>query len=260
VNTTVELEAGLRLQASSPAQDYRSEGGAQGSEDGWPTRAFAAGGQIAKESGRAQSGQLADERVGKTGKKGGQTSDNGMRPDINRGGQIAKESERAQGGQITDGAWGGQIAQVIPLSSAHHNSCAWVGKVATPHKPAPDNTIPAQQPADGQAASWIKSLLPESQSGWWEVGVRGKGFVVKFRWRDADRQTLLFPQITGAQFISLTQSGSGEAARILHERINADLHRFLLNPAKRDKALAVAAKLGIDLSEPDVHSLMSKKI
>jgi hypothetical protein len=135
-----------------------------------------------------------------------------------------------------------------------------VGKVATPDKPAPDNTIHGQQPADGQAASWIKSLLPEPQSGWWEVGVRGKGFAVKFRWRDADRQTLLFPQITGAQFIALTQSGSLEAARILRERISADLHNFLLDPARRGKALAVAAKLGIDLSEPDVHSLISKEM
>src|SRR5262249_11052210 len=142
---------------------------------------------------------------------------------------------------------GGQTAQLIPQSSAHPNSSAWVCDALTLENPAPDEAIAHQQPMDGQAASWLKSLLPEPQNGWWEVNVKGKGFAVKFRWRDTDRQTLLFPQITGAQFIYLKQSGSEEAARILRERIIANLHSFLLNPSKRDKALAVAARLGIDL-------------
>ena len=62
---------------------------------------------------------------------------------------------------------------------------------ATPANPAPDDAIPGQQPADGQGASWLKSLLPEPQSGWWEVSVKGKGFAVKFRWRDTDLCTAL---------------------------------------------------------------------
>ena len=82
------------------------------------------------------------------------------------------------------------------------------------------------------------------------MSVKGKGFAVKFRWRDTERQTLLFPQITGEHFIALKQNRSEEAARILRERISANLHSFLLNPAKRDKALAVAVKLGIDLPYP----------
>jgi len=184
VNTTPELEADLLFQASSPAQGYLSEGGAQGVADKRPTQDSAIGGQIAKERGRPQSGQVTDERVGKTGKKSGHPSDDGTKATCNK---------------------------------------------------------------DGQATRWLKSLMPESQSGWWEVNVKGKGFAVKFRWRDTARQTLLFPQITGEEFTSLKQSGSEEAARILRERISANLHNFLLDPAKRDKALIVARKLGTNL-------------
>jgi hypothetical protein len=154
-------------------------------------------------------------------------------------GQISKENERAQGGQVT-----GKRVGKTRKKSGHPLED---GMSATANK-------------GGQAASWLKSLLPESQNGWWEVSVKGKGFAVKFRWRDADRQTLLFPQVTDAQFIALTQSASEEAAIILHDRITANLHSFLLDPAKREKALVVAAKLGINLSVPAVHSLMGNEI
>jgi hypothetical protein len=229
VNTHPEPEVDTQPQASSPAQDNRVEGDPQGGAEKQPARAYVTGGQIADESDRAQGGQVTDERVGKTDKKGGQASHDEMNTNDNQG---------------------GQTAQVLPQSSAHPNSSAWVGDTLSPENPAPDDAIAHQQPVDGQAASWLKCLLPESQNGWWEVNVKGKGFAVKFRWRDTDRQTLLFPQITVEQFIALKQSGSEEAARILRERISANLHSFLLNPAKRDKALAVAAKLGADLSYP----------
>jgi hypothetical protein len=195
VNTTSEPEADLRLQASSPAQGYLSEGGAQGVANKRSAQASARGGQIAKERERAQSGQVKNnknKRMGKTVKKSGHPSDDGTSATNNEGGPIT-------------------------------------------------------QFVDGQATGWLKSLLPEPQSGWWEVNVKGKGFAVKFRWRDAARQTLLFPQITGAQFIALKQSGSEEAARILRERISANLQSFLLDPTKRDKALIVARKLGTNL-------------
>jgi len=135
-----------------------------------------------------------------------------------------------------------------------------VGKTGKKSGHPSDDGTSAAYNKDGQAARWLKSLMPEPQSGWWEVSVKGKGFAVKFRWRDTARKTLLFPQITGEEFTSLKHSGSEEAARILRERISANLHGFLLDPAKRDKALAVAAKLGIDLSVPAVHSLMNKEI
>jgi hypothetical protein len=186
VNTTPEPEVDLRLQASSPAQDYQSEGGAQGTAEKRPAQASNVCEQIVKDNDRAQGGQVTDEGVGKTGKKSGHPSEDGTRAICNK---------------------------------------------------------------EGQAASWLKGLLPDPQSGWWEVGVKGKGFAVKFRWRDTARQTLLFPQITAEEFTSLKQSGYEESARILRERINANLYDFLLYQAKRDKALIVARKLGTNLDE-----------
>ena len=186
MNTTTEAEADIRLQASSPAQTYQSEGGAQDAAEKRPAQASNASEQIVKDNDRPQGGHVTDERVGKTGKKSGHPSDDGTGVTYNK---------------------------------------------------------------DGQAASWLKGLLPEPQSGWWEVGVKGKGFAVKFRWRDTVRQTLLFPQITAEEFTSLKQSGSEESARILRERISANLHSFLLDPTKRDKALIFARKLGTNLDE-----------
>ena len=186
MNTTPEPEVDLRLQASSPAQDYQSEGGAQCAAEKRVAQAFNACEQIVKDNDRAQGGQVTDEGVGKTGKKSGHPSEDGTSAACNK---------------------------------------------------------------DGQAASWLKGLLPEPQSGWWEVSVKGKGFAIKFRWRDTARQTLLFPQITAEEFTSLKQSGSEKAARILRKRISANLQNFLLDPAKRDKALIVAWKLGTNLDE-----------
>lgn len=155
------------------------------------------------------------------------------------GGQIIEESEIARGGQV------------------RNKRVGRTGKKGGQHS---DHIVSANDNQGGQAANWLKSLLPESQNGWWEVGVKGKGFAVKFRWRDTDRQTLIFPQISREEFTSLSQSEPEKASGILRERIITNLHSFLPDPAKRDKALAVAARLGIDLSVPAVHSLIDKDI
>ena len=137
-------------------------------------------------------GQVIGKGIGKPRKKSGQPlSDKGM---------------------STNGNEGGQLAQVILLSPSHTNPRLWVGNAATSENLMLDDAISGEQPADGKAAHWLKRLLPESQSGWWEVGFKGKGFTVKFRWRDTSRQTLLFPQITGKEFRNLRQSGDVEAS------------------------------------------------
>lgn len=154
----------------------------------------------------APGGRTMGRRVGKAGQEGGRHSDAGMDANSNQGARLAR---------------------VILLSSAHPAPHAWVGR-------------------DGQATNWLKSLLPESQNGWWEVDVKGKGLAIKFRWRDPRRRTLLFPLLTSEQFKTLKESKSEEASRILRERIAANLQNFFLDPAKRDKALVAAKKLGID--------------
>jgi hypothetical protein len=103
----------------------------------------------------------------------------------------------------------------------------------------------------GQVDSlWIKSVLPEASSGWWDVYQKDNGFAVKFRWRDQGRQTLTFPQISYQQLQVIRESAPDEAQRIMRERISASFQRFLIDPDKRDKALLVAQKLGISPNAP----------
>jgi len=88
--------------------------------------------------------------------------------------------------------------------------------------------------------------LPEASSGWWYVYQKDNGFAVKFRWRDRGRQTLTFQQISFQHLQALRERVPDETGRIMRERISANLRKFLLTPDKRDKALLVAQKLGID--------------
>lgn len=99
---------------------------------------------------------------------------------------------------------------------------------------------------DEPASQWLKSLLPEVSGGWWDVYPRDNGFAVRFRWRDQGRQTLTFPWISNQHLQDLKQSDPDETGRIISERITDSLQRFLFDPDKRDKALLVARKLGID--------------
>ncbi len=172
-----------------------------------------------------------------------------------KSGLPSEGGQPSRNGVGTDEKWGGQPAQVISLFAAHskpHNSAttqvgnpAATGEVGNP-APQEDNK-PLNEQMGGQAAEWLKSVLPKSQTGWWEVAAKGKGLTVKFRWRDPERQTLLFPQITSQQFDILRKSDYAEAVRITGEQIALHLRNLSLDPAKRDKALLAAQKLGIDL-------------
>jgi hypothetical protein len=98
----------------------------------------------------------------------------------------------------------------------------------------------------GQVDSlWLKTVLPEASSGWWDVYQKDNGFAVKFRWRDRGRQTLTFPRISYQHLQALRESAPDETGRVMRDRITASLRKFLLTPDKRDKALLVAQKLGI---------------
>jgi len=99
--------------------------------------------------------------------------------------------------------------------------------------------------ANEQAPQWLKAVLPEMTNGWWDVYPKGRGFAVKFCWRDPDRQTLTFPRISHQELHALRQSSPDETGRFMRDRIFASLRRFLIDPDKRDKATLVARKLGI---------------
>lgn len=107
---------------------------------------------------------------------------------------------------------------------------------------------------DSQSAQadslWLKSILPEASSGWWDVYQKDNGFAIKFRWRDQRRQTLTFPKISYQQLQGLRDSAPNEAQRTMREQTSSSLRRFLIDPEKRDKALIVARKLGIDPDAP----------
>jgi hypothetical protein len=107
---------------------------------------------------------------------------------------------------------------------------------------------------DSQSAQadslWLKSILPEASSGWWDVYQKDNGFAIKFRWRDQRRQTLTFPKISYQQLQGLRDSAPDEAQMTMREQTSSSLRRFLIDPEKRDKALIVARKLGIDPDAP----------
>ncbi len=69
------------------------------------------------------------------------------------------------------------------------------------------------EPANEQASQWLKAILPEMTNGWWDVYPKGRGFAVKFCWRDPERQTLTFPRISYEQFQTLKQSAPDEVEK-----------------------------------------------
>jgi hypothetical protein len=280
VETSLKLGDDSRLQTRSPARNIQSESApaaeiAEGSEEasmlvGTGRRsederetAFSRGSRDGKTGERpmrlATSSEQGEQTVspdiderrgsnyGRLGEQPVEESDNlgEQRTSVDRGslrGKTGEQSQRKRGSRQL----GGRPGQVTPPSAAH----------STPHSPTSENaeaakSTPDYAPSGGglsyeQATHWLKTVLPEASGGWWDVYRKDNGFAVKFRWRNQRRQTLTFPSISHQQLQSLRQSAPDEIRGIINERISASLRRFLLDPDKRDKALLVAQKLGID--------------
>jgi len=98
---------------------------------------------------------------------------------------------------------------------------------------------------DESPSQWLKSLLPEAASGWWDVYFKGAALAIRFCWRDPAPQRLGFPAINSDHFQSLKQRDLVEVKQELQVRIEQHLRELLLNPDKRAKAMAAAEKLGI---------------
>lgn len=129
---------------------------------------------------------------------------------------------------------GEQTAEMISLLSA-------------PPVPRLQQRQPSGGVEDEQAPQWLKAVLPEANNGWWDVYLRGTGFAVKFCWRAGGPQKLTFPRIDLGQFQDFKQRAAGEVKEIFRAQITGHLQSLLRDPARRDKALAVARKLGIYL-------------
>ena len=99
------------------------------------------------------------------------------------------------------------------------------------------------------AAQWLKSILPEVSNGWWDVRDKGTGMAIKFRWRDPDLQVITPLSVTSEQLEALRQNSCEEAKSRIRQQIALRLYNISLDPAKREKALIVARKLGINLDE-----------
>jgi hypothetical protein len=104
--------------------------------------------------------------------------------------------------------------------------------------------------ADAQplrASQWLKSILPEAANGWWDVRDKGSGVTIKFRWRAPNLQVITLLSVTSEQFEILKESPYEDAKSMIREKISLRLQSISLDPARRDKALIAARKLGIDL-------------
>ena len=83
--------------------------------------------------------------------------------------------------------------------------------------------------------------------GWWDVRDKGNVATIKFRWRDSGLQVITLLSVTSEQFEILKQSDYEAAKSTVRKKISLRLHSLSLDPARRDKAMIAARKLGIDL-------------
>jgi hypothetical protein len=287
VSDALEHEAPCQSQACSPAQNDLTEESEQCGEDPEVTQGLAISLQTAQDEGRLQFTEMADEwdmleshsvqggsllahrsnGVGKNGSVRRQADQPLASKENQVGGQgMVRAGRKIEnvGGQAMDewadmnGNRGGRPIPSDSVVSAHPpfsqlTTSDWVDDIDPSEGHLAENPISGERPMEEKPTHLLKSLLPESQSGWWEVDAKGKGLVAKFRWRvphgsdGPERQTLLFPKFTPDQIKTLEEKAFDEAVGILRERIASDLQKFSLDPARQGKAFTAAEKLGICL-------------
>jgi hypothetical protein len=281
VETDLEPGANSQLQARSPAQSIQFDptpatriaaGSVQDSEPtGTDVRsedereiAFERGSRVGKqwerpaqlttsgERGEQPTTPIAeDEGRGSKDRRPGEqpinrSGDSGeRRTPVDRGSKswdMGEQSLRKRGSR----KMGGRPGQPNQLSAERLTQRTRMIENAELAKSTQDYALSGGGSSGEQASQWLKTVLPEASGGWWDVYQKDNGFAVKFRWRDRGRQTLTFPRISHQHLRTLMQNAPDETGRIMRERISDSLRRFLIDPDKRDKALLVARKLGID--------------
>ena len=230
MNAGPELEADLQSQASSPAQNNQSEGSEQ-AKDRW-------GEQRSKVTiGSEQNGgeqAAASNGVSKSGA-----------PPAQRGEQ--RGEQRMENGEGDDRR---QIANKPEGKDRVMHEHSAQGGERRGEQDKKDYEAGGEQPL--HTSQWLKSLLPEASNGWWDVRDKGNRIAIMFRWRDPELQVLTPLRVPSEEFETLKQSDYEDAKSRIKEQISLRLHNLSLDPAKRDKALIVAQKLGIDLGEYQV--------
>jgi len=151
-----------------------------------------------------------------------------------RDSQVAAGSEQNGGAQATDST---EVSKSASLRAPHGERRS--------EQDNKDCEAAGAQPL--RASQWLKSILPEATNGWWDVRDKGAGATIKFRWRDPNLQVITLLSVTSEQFEILKESRYEDAKSMIREKISLRLQSISLDPARRDKALIAARKLGIDL-------------
>jgi hypothetical protein len=164
-------------------------------------------------------------------------SERGEQPKSPRG---ERDSQVAAGNEQNGGEQAATSNEVSKPSSL---------RIQNSERPGEQDTKDCEAAGDQplRASQWLKSILPEATNGWWDVRDKGAGATIKFRWRDPILQVITLLNVTSEQFEILKQNGYEDAKSLVREKITLRLHSLSLDPAKRDKALITARKLGIDL-------------
>ena len=97
-----------------------------------------------------------------------------------------------------------------------------------------------------KTAEFLKDLLPAPSDGWWDVAANGKGFLIRFRWRETGAQpTLNFPRVSREQTLIL--QGSSYAKQLMEDYIYGHLDELNRDIKRRERAGRVATWLGLTL-------------
>ena len=136
----------------------------------------------------------------------------------------------------------------VPVLEGEQN----VGEQAEDWTPASQSN---RQYSSDPSSQWLKNVLPEASNGWWDVRVKGERLTAKFRWRDPALQVITLFHITRENIETMMQKNNESPQRMIREQIRANLHNFLHDPAKYDKAIVVAEKLGIEIENHQVRQI-----
>lgn len=97
---------------------------------------------------------------------------------------------------------------------------------------------------------WLhRSLQGRWPNGWWEVKDEGISFSIKYRWRSPKMQALTFPRLKKYRLDTLMGINEAEAGMIFQDSIAGHLDDLTFNPARRDKAVLAAERIGIKLED-----------
>jgi hypothetical protein len=257
VNTESGLEGHLQPQAGSPAQNNRSAEGEQlnlapgeqlmqasGGEPGgkqleshWSKQYPPVAGEV-KLSRQEPQAAPSLERLPIGGEQTEDHNGEQLSKVMGEGEQIREEQiGRLWGGQSENEQFSGEQVEQLEGEQTMGEQTADQATLSDSDKQLPDEDY----------SRWLRSMMPDASNGWWDVRVKGTRFTAKFRWRGPDLQVISLLHISREEIEILKQSSYKDVQRRIQDQIAVRLQSFLLDSAKRDKAITAAEKLGITI-------------